>query len=78
MADKAFWTEKEEDGLLQYLMDHKSEAGDGANFPNPVWQAVSKHLQPLHGKGAPKTPKSCKSKWSNVSIYSSSHYYTNV
>lgn len=34
----SFWTDKEEDALLQYLLDHKSEAGDGANFPNSVWQ----------------------------------------
>lgn len=34
----SFWTDKEEDALLQYLLDLKSEAGDGANFPNSVWQ----------------------------------------
>ena len=67
MSDKAFWTVEEEDALLQYLLDHKSEVGDGANFPNSVLQGLSQQIQPLFQKGAAKNPKSCKSKWSNVS-----------
>ena len=66
MSDKACWTEKEEEAFLLYLLDHKSEAGDGANFTNPVWQGVALHLQPLLQRGGAKVAKSCKSKWTNV------------
>ncbi|KAF8326493.1 hypothetical protein F5887DRAFT_1196839 [Amanita rubescens] len=66
MSDKACWTEKEEEAFLLYLLDHKSEAGDGANFTNPVWQGVALHLQPLLQRGGAKVAKSCISKWTNM------------
>ncbi|PFH45664.1 hypothetical protein AMATHDRAFT_158264 [Amanita thiersii Skay4041] len=69
MTEKAVWTDKEKDVLVQYLFDHKSEAGDGGNFTTSFWTVVAAHLHPHLVKGSIKTSTVCKSKWTNVSRY---------
>jgi len=60
MAPTAHWTPKEELALVNFLIEHKSKAGDGRNFK------VAAHLAPLLKCGAIKTQKSCRNKYSAV------------
>jgi hypothetical protein len=70
-AGRAHWTDKDVRNLLDFLMEHKAKAGDGANFTKTTWQAAAAELGKIPPeKGAPKTPDSCKSKWTKVSSLS--------
>jgi hypothetical protein len=40
---RAQWNQKDENVLLDYLLEHKSEAGDGGNFKQAVFEAAA-HL----------------------------------
>jgi len=64
---KAFWTQNDEVALINYLIDHKSEAGDGANFKTNVFVGASQELTKTVSCGGLKTPAACKSKWAWVS-----------
>ena len=60
MSEKAFWTDRDEDSLLQYLLDHTSHLKLEMVQTSPIQSG--KQIQ-----GAAKNPESCKSKWSKVS-----------
>jgi hypothetical protein len=62
------WMPEEEDALLQFLFEHKSEMKDNNMFKDPIFREAAQVIGPLRIKGAPKTFKSCKTKWSNVCI----------
>ncbi|PFH47521.1 hypothetical protein AMATHDRAFT_151912 [Amanita thiersii Skay4041] len=68
MTEKAVWTDEEEGVLVQYLFDHKSEAGDGGNFTTSFWTVVAAHLHPhlVTSVRSIKTSAVCKSKWTNM------------
>lgn len=51
------WTEAEEVKMIDYLVDYKAEAGDGANFKKSVWNAVSVHM------GRRWIGDKCRTKW---------------
>ena len=69
-AGRAHWTDKDVRNLLDFLMEHKAKAGDGANFTKTTWQAAAAELGKIPPeKGAPKTADSCKSKWTKVSCH---------
>ncbi|KAJ8581086.1 hypothetical protein M405DRAFT_752326, partial [Rhizopogon salebrosus TDB-379] len=63
--------------LLDYLLQHISEAGDGVNFKPSTWTAVGVHLAKaqLLTAGPIKTPKRCKSKWNLVCTYGYIEHY---
>ena len=70
--ERAIWTADDEEFLATFLLEHKAEAGDGANFKNPTFSALGKELD-LHKesdghtkKGGSKNVDVCKSKWSRV------------
>ena len=65
---KARWSDGETDALVEYLMEHRSKCGDGANFKNTTFQATATHLVPLLQDGKPKDAKSVKYKWSQVCL----------
>jgi hypothetical protein len=67
-SDRSYWTEGDETRLVQFLLDHQAEAGDGANFKASIWNAAADELSKHVTKGGPKTSGSCKSKWERVSI----------
>ena len=52
--------------LIDFLIAHKSEAGDGLNFKASVWTAATAHMQPVTTKGGPKHADKCKAKWGRV------------
>ena len=65
-ADRSIWTLEDESQLVSFLLDHRAEAGDGANFKMTVWNAAAEELSKHVTKGGPKTGASCKSKWDRV------------
>ena len=60
------WSEKEEIELINFLIEHKAEAGDSVTFKAPVWNAASQLLEKSRVKGGPKTSKACSDKWLRV------------
>jgi len=63
----AIWTDADESALLVFLLDHRAEVGDGANFKQTTWNEASIKLGERPFKGGPKTANSCKNKWAKVS-----------
>jgi len=68
MPAGAVWTSAEESAFVDFLVDHKAEAGDGGNFKTTTYQRVVGHLAPLRQRGAIKTVKACRNKWTAVSV----------
>jgi len=60
------WSEKDEIELINFLIEHKAEAGDSATFKSVVWNAASQLLEKSRVKGGPKTSKACSDKWTRV------------
>jgi len=54
---------------LDYLIEHKAEAGDGANFKKTAFTLAAHHISHLHKNGGKKDFKAMQNKWSAVSIY---------
>ncbi|KAG2342368.1 hypothetical protein BDR05DRAFT_1000997 [Suillus weaverae] len=67
---KAFtkWTEHDETLLIQFLANHKSEAGDTFSYKQMTFTEAAKYINDLskHKKGAPKSRDPCKTKWTNL------------
>lgn len=61
------WTEAETTALVDYLVEHRAEAGDGGNFKAASFNNAAKHIAPLLNRGLVKTAKTIKTKWSGVS-----------
>ena len=60
------WSAKDEIALINFLIEHKAEAGDSATFKSVVWDAASQLLKKSRVKGGPKTSKVCSDKWTRV------------
>ena len=70
------WCVQEEGELIDFLSNHKAEAGDGANFKQAIWTQAATHMSTLHPNvtfGATQ----CSSKWVRVHHYKLSHLLTN-
>ena len=65
-GERAQWMEPEFAALIDYLYDHRSEAGDGGNFKMSTFNAAAIYLAPLLTLGSKKTGKMCKTKWTLV------------
>ena len=65
----AFWTPDDEDQLVNFLLDHRASAGDGGNFKEATFQALSPILAPLVMRGGPKTVHACQNKWNAVRFF---------
>jgi hypothetical protein len=70
--ERACWTADDEEFMATFLLEHKAEAGDGANFKNTTFAAVGKELDlrkesdGRERKGGPKDDVACKTKWARV------------
>ena len=42
------WSIQEEGELIDFLSNHKAEAGDGANFKQAIWTQAATHMSTLH------------------------------
>lgn len=67
-GERAYWSKADETRLLEFLNDHKSEAGDGMNFKAPTWVTAAAYVNQAAFRGALKTPNSCKAKYRAVSV----------
>jgi hypothetical protein len=65
--ESAHWDEGEVSALVDYLCEHRSEAGDGGSFKASTFNAAAEAIQPFHKSGPPKTSAMCKRKWQSVS-----------
>ena len=65
-GSNANWSLPDENALLEYLWDQRSEAGEGVSFKAPTFTGAAAKVQATTTKGAPKTMSSCKNKWGKV------------
>jgi hypothetical protein len=65
---KAQWTEADEITLIDYITEHKAEAGDGMKFKLSFWTGVAKEMISHSNFGSVKTPQGCSSKWDQVCV----------
>ncbi|KAF8575760.1 hypothetical protein K439DRAFT_1268455, partial [Ramaria rubella] len=52
--------------LVEFLVEHQAETGDGANFTETVWNQATQKMVLYYSKGAIKTPKACRAKWGQL------------
>ena len=67
--ERASWCDAEIDALLDFLIEHKGEAGDGMNFKDSLFQDSLAWIAPHHVKGPKKTMKMARSKYNWVSAF---------
>ena len=60
------WSDEDEIQLINFLIEHKAEAGDSATFKAPIWNAASQLLEKSRVNGGPNTSKACSDKWMRV------------
>ncbi|KAF8209966.1 hypothetical protein K438DRAFT_1571813, partial [Mycena galopus ATCC 62051] len=60
----ASWRQPEDEKkLIEYLLEHRAEAGDGTKFKATTFQGAATHVNLTRIKGGPKTGKSCEQKY---------------
>ncbi|KIM72885.1 hypothetical protein PILCRDRAFT_81557, partial [Piloderma croceum F 1598] len=57
------WNVDDETAMINYLIDNRSCAGNGANFKDTIWSGVAAALESQRTEGGVKTAKKCKEKW---------------
>ena len=62
------WNEAENAALLDYLVEHKSEIGDGGMFKMGTFNAAAHVIAGHHTLSPVKTGSMCKTKWRTVHI----------
>jgi len=65
---RASWSIADETALIYFLIEHRAEAGDGFNFKATTFNAASLVLDARRTKGATKTSRVCKNKWTQVRL----------
>jgi len=63
---KAQWSEADEIALIEYIAEHKAEAGDGMKFKASFWTGAAKEMLSHCAVGGLKTSPACSSKWDRV------------
>jgi len=73
VQEHASWSIEDEAKLLAFLLnalaEDKASLGDNQMFKNQTFQEAAAELNTSITKGAPKTTKSVKSKWSRVCLF---------
>jgi hypothetical protein len=59
-------TEADEIALIEYIAEHKAEAGDGMKFKASFWSGAAKEMVSHSALGGVKTWQACSSKWDRV------------
>lgn len=65
-SGKAQWSDADEIALIEYIAEHKSEAGEGMKFKASFWTGAAKKMVSHSAMGGVKTPQGCSSKWDRV------------
>jgi hypothetical protein len=66
---KAHWDPADEIAFIDYIADHKSEAGDGMKFKIAFWNAAAEMMKAHSAVGGLKTAAGCAAKWDRVCVY---------
>jgi hypothetical protein len=66
-APRANWNDAEITALIDYLIEHIAEVGDGGNFKKATFTGALGAVGPHHSAGPQKTASMCKSKYQSVS-----------
>ena len=64
---RCHWTPADELALINFLLDHKAEAGDGGSFKGNIWNAAAVEMLKHTTKGGTKVATKCKAKYVAVS-----------
>ena len=70
------WTMPDEKGLIEYLIDHVAEGGDGKKFKMTVFNRAAMAIEVIRTEGGPKTPKLCLGKYDQVRLLVFIHFTT--
>jgi hypothetical protein len=65
-SGKAQWSKADSITLIEYITEHKAEAGDGMKFKALFWSGAAKEMVSHHAFGGMKTLQGCSSKWDQV------------
>jgi hypothetical protein len=65
-APRTNWNDAEITALINYLIEHIAEVGDGGNFKKAMFTGALRAVGP-HSAGPQKTASMCKSKYQSVS-----------
>ncbi|KAJ7737142.1 hypothetical protein DFH07DRAFT_699384, partial [Mycena maculata] len=57
------WTNLDHITCLEFLIEHKAEAGDGRNFKIKTFYEVAIVVNAVRSKGGPKTANACQTKY---------------
>ncbi|KAF8578310.1 hypothetical protein K439DRAFT_1243776, partial [Ramaria rubella] len=60
------WSEADEAAFIEYLVEHRADAGDGGGFKTNVWVGLADMLNKLPTDGLSKTASKCRSKWTRA------------
>ena len=66
---KASWEPSNEIAFIDYIADHKAEAGDAMKFKASFWNGAADHMKAYTTTGGPKTTAGCAAKWDRVCDY---------
>jgi hypothetical protein len=64
--ETARWNEDETKLFIEYLVNHKSEGGDGGNFKSTTMRAAADHIAAYRTAGVVKEAKHMQIKWNTV------------
>jgi hypothetical protein len=62
----ASWSLDDEIAFIEYITDHKAQAGDGVKFKPSFWTSTAKAMLAHTALGGPKTASRCSAKWDRV------------
>ena len=60
---RCHWTDADELTLINFLLDHKAEAGEGGSFKLNIWNAAAVEMLKHTTKGGTKVAVKCKAKY---------------
>jgi hypothetical protein len=63
---RCHWTVDDELALINFLLDHKAEAGDGGSFKATTWNAAAVEMLKHTTRGGIKVATKCKAKYVSV------------
>jgi hypothetical protein len=60
---RCHWMDADELALINFLLDHKAESGDGGSFKSNIWNAAAAEMVKHTTKGGIKVAAKCKAKY---------------
>ena len=66
---KANWSLHDEIAFINYIADHKAEAGDGMKFKTSFWNGAADFMKADTESGGQKTASGCSTKWDRVHLF---------